>query len=213
MPQKQFGLEGFKTVEARNAMQVEIRQGPSFEVTLEADAEIIDEVEVSVTGSQLKARFQTKLSHLGLLFKQVPSPKLVITMPELEAVKLAAATRGRMSGFAGQTGFSAELAGASKLTGDIECAELKLEGGAASFFELAGKAQTLEVNLSGTSHASLEKLTAGDVAAKLSGASTLTVDIQGKLDADITGASSLRWTGAPVLGDVKVTGASSLARK
>jgi hypothetical protein len=150
---------------------------------------------------------------LGLLFKQVSSPKLLVTMPELESVKLAAATRGRMTGFTGREVFVAELAGASRLTGDIECGQLRLEGGAASFFELSGRVQNLVVDLSGTSHASLEKLTAGDTVAKLSGGSTLTVDIQGRLDADITGASSLRWTGAPSLGDVKVTGASSLARK
>lgn len=213
MPCKEFELADFSTVDARNAMQVEISRSGQYSVAVEADKEIIDEVEVVVSGGVLKAKFQTRLGHIGLLFKQVPSPKLIITMPELIGIKLSAATRAKITGFAGMDTFNAELSGAGKLTGDMDCRNLKLEGSAASFFELAGRAELLEVSLTATSHASLEKMTVNDARVKLGGASTLTLDISGRLDAEVTGASSLRWTGSPTMGDIKVTGASSLSRK
>jgi hypothetical protein len=48
---------------------------------------------------------------------------------------------------------------------------------------------------------------------KLGGAASLTLNISGKLDAEVTGASNLRWLGTPTLGDVKITGASSFSKK
>ena len=118
-----------------------------------------------------------------------------------------------MTGFTGLDRVQVDLSSASKLSGAIDCRSLRLEGGAASFFELSGKTETLETELTATSHASLEKMTVGDAKVKLGGASTLTLDITGRLDAEVTGASSLRWTGSPTMGDIKVTGASSLSRK
>lgn len=210
---KQFDISGFTGIEARNAMKVEVNQGDDFSVNIEADTEIIEEVKVILAGDMLKAKFETRLGHIGLLFKQVAAPKLIITMPELKYLELAAGTRGKIKGFKEVECFHAVLAGASKLNGDVDCRSIKLDGGAASFFELSGHADIADIELTGTSHASLEKFTAGDTKVKLHGASSLTLEINGKLDADIAGASSLRWKGAPVMGDIKVTGASSLNRK
>ena len=213
MAHTEYDFSGFTAVEARNAMKVDVRRGDNFNVAVEADEQIVDEVKVSLSGETLTAKFEARWGHLGLLFKQVSSPKLTVTMPELKSIELATGTRGEISGFTGIEIFQATLAGASKLIGDVCCKRLKLEAGAASHFELSGSAETLEVELSGASNANLEKLTAGDAKVKLGGASTLTVNLTGKLDAEVTGASSLRWLGSPALGDVKITGASSFSRK
>ncbi|MEN8615382.1 head GIN domain-containing protein [Dehalogenimonas sp. THU2] len=213
MARKEFDLSGFIAVEARNAMKVEIARGDIYSVAVEAEAEIIDEVKVEVFGDKLKAKFETRWGHLGLLLKQTPSPRLIVTMPEIKSIELVAATRGSITGFTGIDRFQAELAGASKLNGNIQCRELKLEGGAASHFELSGSAATAVIDLSAASNANLENLTVGDATAKLVGAASLTLNITGKLDADISGASNLRWLGTPTIGDLKITGASSFSRK
>ncbi|AKG52770.1 hypothetical protein DGWBC_0079 [Dehalogenimonas sp. WBC-2] len=213
MSRKEFDLSGFTAVEARNALKLEISYGDSYTVAIDADKEIIDEVKVEMAGDKLKAKLVTRWGHLGMLFKQTPSPRLIITMPQLKYLELAAATRGNITGFSGVDSFQAVLAGASRLTGDIECRELKLEGGAASFFELTGSAATLNIGLSGTSHANLEKMVTGDTQAKLAGASSLTLNSNGKIDADVSSASKLRWLGSPSMGDIKITGASSFSKK
>jgi len=47
----------------------------------------------------------------------------------------------------------------------------------------------------------------------LGGAASMTINLNGKLDAEVSGASNLRWLGTPTLGDVKITGASSFSKK
>jgi len=194
-------------------MKVEVKQGEAFAVAVEADEEAIKDVKASVADGKLTAKLEPRWGHIGLLFKGASSPKLTVTMPELRYLELAAATRGEITGFSGAGYFQAILAGASSLSGDIVCKELKLEGGAASHFVLSGSAEKAEIELSAASNANLEKMALGDTRIKLGGASTLTVNMSGRLDADVSGASSLRWLGTPALGDVKITGASSFSKK
>ncbi len=213
MARKEFDFSGFTAVEARNALKVEVRRSDSFSVAVEADDEAIADVKVSLTGGRLVAKLDARWGHIGLLFKGASSPKLFITMPEIKSIELATGTRGEITGFSGLERFEATLAGASKLTGDVACQTLKLEGGAASSFELSGSADTADIDLSAASNANLEKMSIGGAKVKLGGAASLTINISGKLDAEVSGASSLRYIGSPVIGDLKVTGASSFSKK
>ena len=53
----------------------------------------------------------------------------------------------------------------------------------------------------------------GNADVKLKGASHSTVNMDGQLDANLSGASKLYWLGKPVMGDVKTAGASTVSRK
>ena len=213
MGRKEYAFSGFNSIEVRNAMKVEIKRGDVFTVAVEADDQALDDVKVNVFNNILTAKLEPRWGHVGMFFKGVSSPKLIITMPELRSIELGAASRGEISGFIGLDTFRATLSGASTLTGDIGCKQLKLEGGAASHFELSGTAGTADIELSAATNANLEKLLVGDAKVKLGGAASMTINITGKLDGEVTGASSLRWLGTPTLGDVKITGASSFSKK
>jgi hypothetical protein len=47
----------------------------------------------------------------------------------------------------------------------------------------------------------------------LSGASDATINLAGRLDADLSGASKLEYIGEPTLGVMDATGASTVKRK
>jgi len=48
---------------------------------------------------------------------------------------------------------------------------------------------------------------------EISGASNGTINLNGKLNADVSGASNLYWSGTPIMGDIQTSGASNLRRK
>ena len=48
---------------------------------------------------------------------------------------------------------------------------------------------------------------------RFSGASTGTVNLDGRLDADLDGASKLEYIGEPTMGTVNTSGASKLSKK
>jgi hypothetical protein len=48
---------------------------------------------------------------------------------------------------------------------------------------------------------------------EVSGASKAVINTNGTLDVNVTGASTLEYSGSPTLGKVNVTGASTLTKK
>ena len=59
----------------------------------------------------------------------------------------------------------------------------------------------------------LEGLPIKNADIELSGASNGTVNLDGTLNADLSGASHLYYAGEPTLGDIDISGASSISRK
>lgn len=59
----------------------------------------------------------------------------------------------------------------------------------------------------------LSEFTVHNARVNLSGASRATIDLDGRLDADLSGASTLLYIGEPTMGEVSVTGGSRLGEK
>jgi hypothetical protein len=154
-------------------------------------------------------------------------------MPSLAKLVLSGASKGKMQGFnstnnleltlSGASHLEAfnistgslgiKLEGASGLTGDIKASgDAKFEVAGAGKLDLKGAANKIILQSSGASKVALDKFPAQNADVEISGASTCTVNLNGKLNADVTGASSLHWSGTPVLGDIQISGASKLGR-
>jgi hypothetical protein len=71
----------------------------------------------------------------------------------------------------------------------------------------------LAVDGSGASHLKLADLKVGNADVTLSGASDATINLAGRLDADLSGASTVEYIGEPTLGIMDTTGASTVKRK
>jgi hypothetical protein len=65
---------------------------------------------------------------------------------------------------------------------------------------------------SGASHFDLGDFAGGDAIIGVSGASSVILTINGTLDGDLSGASSLKYRGDPKLGSLHASGASSIQR-
>ncbi len=79
--------------------------------------------------------------------------------------------------------------------------------------QLEGSAGDLVVDASGASLAKLADFTVDNASVNLSGASNGTVNLGGRLDADLSGASSLGYIGEPTMGDIVLTDASNLKKQ
>jgi hypothetical protein len=78
--------------------------------------------------------------------------------------------------------------------------QLKVSG--ASAVTLSGQGRKMALEASGAGQGNLEKFAVSDASVDLSGASRATVNVSGRLDADASGASALRYTGSPTLGSI-----------
>jgi hypothetical protein len=204
---KDFDYRDFSRVTVGNAFQVEFTQGDSYKVSISADDNLMTYVQVSKTGGTLKIGMQSGRgygnSHL----------KAKITLPTLEGLELSGAATGALNGFKSNRALNVELSGASQLSGEIQSGNADFTLSGASKATLKGAAQDVKANVSGASTLDLEGFGLQNLNVNASGASTVTANIKGKLDVELSGASTLNYLGSPQLGKTNITGASNLRKK
>ena len=106
-----------------------------------------------------------------------------------------------------------EISGASRVTGDIIASDADFEVSGAGTVQLQGSANDIVIDVSGASRAELAAFPVNNADVKLSGASRGTVNMDGRLDVNLSGASKLSYIGEPRMGTFNTSGASTLSKK
>ena len=153
-------------------------------------------------------------------------------MPSLQKLYISGASDGTVSGFKSDKdltlkasgashldidmdagSFMAEISGASDVNGRLTASGSDINLSGASDLNITGNGGNIRLDGSGASTASLRYFKVNDADIILSGASNGSISISGKLDINLSGASSLNYYGNPTLGNTSITGASDLKHK
>ena len=224
---RQFNFSDFTKLDISSAFEFEIVQSGSYSVSITADDNLFEHIQVSKEGETLRIGLKT-LTSLGPV-----TMKTVITMPQLRGMDISGASKGSVSNFnstenldievsgasslelveisAGDVEF--DVSGASKATGDITASIVDFDVSGASTVQLEGSASDIVADVSGASRMKLAGFTVNNADVSLSGASNGTVNLSGKLDANLSGASKLEYIGEPTMGAINTSGASTLSKK
>jgi hypothetical protein len=201
---EQYAFTNFTKVEISSAFEFQIRQSSSYSINVTADDNVMDYVQISQDGQTLKIRVGGIPS-----FRRV-TLKASVTMPRLGGLTVSGASRGTVSNFNSAEAVSIAVSGASRVTGDVTAGDIGFDVSGASTIELEGSADDMVTIVSGASHFSLDDFTVTNANVNISGASTGTINLSGRLDANVSGASTLLYIGDPVMGTINVSGASTL---
>jgi len=226
---RQFNFTEFTRVDIGSAFIYEIEQSDTYSISIRANNNLFDDIEVAKEGQTLKIEMEVPWA----IFNIDPRPKAVITMPQLYGLNSSGATNGAVSRFsstddlnitasgassvellaisAGDVSF--HVSGASKVSGDIKAEDIDLDVSGAGSVQLEGSASDTEIEASGASDLDLASLTVNNASVTLSGASDCTLNLNGRLDTNLSGASKLEYIGEPTLGKMDITGASTLKKK
>lgn len=222
-----FNFTGFKQVDIGSAFTYEISRADTYSIRITADDNLFDRIQVVQEGDKIVIGLK------GLTMFGSDRMTAEITMPQLREADLSGAANGTISGFSSAdrldvdasgasvvelVGISAgdfrgDLSGASKVSGHLTAADVQFELSGASNLQLEGSAGNLVLDASGASLANLTDFTVNNADVRLSGASNGTVNLGGRLDADLSGASSLAYIGEPTMGDIDITEASNLKKR
>lgn len=224
---QEFTFSDFKQVDVGSAFEVEITQADSYRVSVTADDNLFEYIQVSREGETLKIGLKT------VSLQWPVTLKAVVTMPQLSGLNISGATRGTVSGFSSTENLDIEVSGASsldladisagdvkfdvsgasKVTGDFITGNVDFDVDGASSVQLEGSASDIVVDADGASRVKLAGFTVNNANINLGGASRGTVNLDGRLDADLSGASKLEYMGEPTMGTINTSGASTLSRK
>jgi hypothetical protein len=202
-----YTFADFDAVEISSAFEFEIEQSNSYGIEITADDNVMEYVRVSQDGQTLKIGLRTA-TWLGPVTLEA-----AVTMPELGGLEVSGASRGTVSGFSSTGDLAIQISGASRVTGDITAGDVDFDISGASSLELDGSANDMVADVSGASSLKLDDFTVGNANVDFSGASSGTINLDGRLDADLSGASRLWYIGEPTMGAIDTSGASTISPK
>jgi len=229
---REYDFSEFTRVDIGSAFSYEIKQSNTYSISITANNNLFDDIKVAKEGQTLIVGMEFPEVPWAI-FNTNPSLKAVITMPQLQGLDSSGATNGVVTDFSSTENLDVTasgasrlelvkisasdvifgVSGASKVTGDIEAKNMELEVSGASTVQLKGLAGDMTADVSGASYLKLVDLKVGNASINLSGASNGIINLDGRLDADLSGASKLEYIGEPALGIMDITGASKLKRK
>ena len=179
-------VSGFTSVKTGGAITVDVVSQRDFGVEVEADDNLLEYVKTEVRGDTLKIYTE------GCISTRTPI-RVRIAMPQIESFEVSGASSGTLTNVKNET-LSLDASGASKIKTD-------------------GEVKELIVDLSGASRLDAENLKADDVTVDASGASSATVVALNDLNAEASGASTIRYAGEPKNLKKDLSGASSIKQK
>jgi len=200
-------LSDFSRIEAHNGFELEITMSNTFSIEITADDNVQEYVEVEKSGNTLSIRL------LGTRFYDSVTLRARVTMPDLYKIELTGGSQAAISGFSSAHDFEADLSGGSQLSGDITAGDAEFELSGGSQVSLEGSGDDLFINASGGSQLDLEDFLIDNADINLSGGSWATININGILDANLSGGSRVEYVGDPNLGDINLSGASTVSQK
>lgn len=183
-----FDLKGFDAVVADGPVKLDLAQDDIHSVEVTIDDNLVDYLEVTATGKTLAVGLKPHYLYRGVRLNAV------VTMPSLSGLVLSGAV-------------SADVNFPS--TGDLT---VELSGGSSATFE-AGAGHDLSAQLSGASQLQMETFSTVDAHAVISGSSLAALRAEGALTGEVTGASSLTYSGDPTSVGVTTSGAASVTAK
>jgi len=226
---EEMEFSDFTIVKAGNAFQVEITQSSSYSVDITADEYVevsrtgedeyereltFDYIQVSKAGESLIIGLESGYQYRSVHLLRPITLKAEITMPDLHGLEFSGAIHGTVEGFSSSHGFNLNLTGASFLDiADMSAGNVTIVLSGASHLNGKGDGDNLHISASGASHLELSDFPVHNVNVVLSGASHATINLDGRLDANLTGASHVRYIGDPAMGDIQTSGGSTVEEK
>lgn len=220
---KSYDFEDFTRLDVRHDFEVEVRHGEAYEVEVTVDDNLVDSLDVSLTGDTLRIDLD------GGPYVRT-TQRATVTLPKLVRVTLSGSSEAAVEGFASSDdlelvleGASSlelielragdtrlDVSGASEVTGSAELGDVSMDVSGASDVELKGSGAAATLEASGASSIDLGDFTLESADVTLSGASEAKLDVVETLDLELSGASRLSYSGDPRLGKIETGGDSKI---
>jgi hypothetical protein len=229
MVTRTFDYTGFTRIKVGYAFKADITRSDSYSVSVVINENMAERLKVNKVGDTLEIGLKEPAWNFWGVRNR---PQVTVTLPDLHGLNFSGASEGNVQGFKSssdfdlevsgasnldiemETGsFNADVSGASSINGYVKATSSDMEISGASNVKLKGSGGDIRLDVSGASSAKLEEYAVTNTKVELSGASTGRLEISGRLDANVSGASTLVYGGNPTLGKIDISGASSIKPK
>lgn len=207
-------LSGFHAIKISNAFTVYISQGDEDAVAISASkAEYREKIITKVENGVLIIKFDDDKKFWKNWNGDKQKLKAYISIKKIDRLNVSGACDVFFEEGLSAEELSINLSGASDVNGKVEAKKLSIDISGASDMTISGNAVDVKVEASGASDFKGYDLITNYCDAKASGASSVNITVNKELNANASGASSVRFKGEGLIRDIKTSGSSNVTRK
>ena len=203
-------VRDFDEIMMRVPGKVLITQGDKYEVVLEGDADLLDDVDTEVRSGRLNI----KSNRRNGWWRGSSRDRLTVyvTVKELNGAFISGSGDIISQNTLKTDDFTASISGSGdiELELDAEYVQAKISG--SGNIELAGESDRARLSISGSGKFLAEKLVVGDYDISMSGSGRGSVHVNGDLDVSISGSGKIYYMGKPTSVNTKVSGSGSVRK-
>jgi len=196
----------FKNVEVSGAINVFVSQGDIKPVKIEGDENLLQYIQVSQEGDKIIVRDRP-----GFNLQPTGDMRIYVTAPVYNSIDVSGACN-----ITGETkitnseDLSLGVSGAGDIKMEVDAPRVKAEVSGSGSINLKGQTKDTELELTGAGRAHCYELLAENTKVDISGAGTAEVYASVKLDAEVSGAGTVRYKGNATNVSQHVSGAGSV---
>jgi hypothetical protein len=200
-------LSGFDAVEVGGGIDLLLRQGASFAVTVHADDGELADIVTEVDGKTLQIHRKNSFNffHWGDQHGSVE-----VTLPTLVSLSAGGGSDVTAQGTFTSDKLHVSASGGSDVEIDVAAGSLDAETSGGSDLRLTGSARSARVRSSGGSDLNARDLTVDEADVDSSGGSDLAIAVREKIVGSASGGSDITYTGQPSVVDVDTGGGAEL---
>jgi hypothetical protein len=200
--QRQTG--GFTGINVGGGFEVQLKTGGPTDVRIEADDNIIRDIETEVSGGVLKISTKNGHNFNNATFKAY------ITSPEINRVTASGAASVNVEGeLKSKEKITLHASGAAHIKSNLDAPEVAVEVSGAGNIDLGGRTRDYTAEVSGSGDLKSADLKSENTDVHVSGAGKARVHASVKLKAEASGAGNISYTGGANV-ELKTSGAGNV---
>lgn len=206
---RRFDVSGFERVQTGFAFNVAIHQGRDYSLVATLDDNLAEYLHIEVEDLTLKVGLKPEYAY------DIPQATMQIelTMPDLIGLQLNGSSHASLSGFDAVKQFSAELTGASSLSGQIQAEAVNLNAYGSSFVQLSGTGHSLSLDTCGSNIIDLGDYKIANASLDAACASVVVLNVDGRLTGSAAQNTQVYYVGEPAVNLLDVHGYASVQPK
>lgn len=200
-------VSSFNEVEVHGAIDVYVSQGPAKPVRIEADENLMDYIEVYVSGNSLVVKNKP-----GFNLKPTGEMKVYVSAPAYRNIEVSGAcniySEGKINN---PDDLSIGVSGAGEIKMQLNAPKVSIDISGAGSVRLEGETKDFDLGLSGAGDAKCFDLKSENAHVSISGAGSAEIFASVKVSGSISGAGSIKYKGNAT-SDVSKSGAGSVTK-
>ncbi len=180
----------FKKISISGGFKVILKQDSSMSLHITADDNLLKYIKTEISGTRLKIYTKKNICNAGPM-------EVTVGVRNLEEIKASGAVEVESDGNIKTQDLRLKLSGATKVTMDLNAANVSTEGSGATELFLKGQATSHSVDLSGSGKLHALDFVVGSYTISTSGVGDCEINVLNSLAVHSSGASSVKYKGNP----------------